>query len=493
MALTPNPVEASPRTVTSRDAAGPQAPAARAVVAGLIARARAAQAIADRWTQAQADDAALAAGWAIVEPARNRALAERAVRDTGLGNVADKIAKNRRKTIGLLRDLQGARSVGVITDDPARGLTEIARPVGVVAAITPSTNPAATPANNIVNALKGRNAIVLAPSPKGQSTLTLLLQFVHAELDRIGAPRDLVQQLPFPVTREQTFELMRQADLVVATGSATNVRAAYESGTPAIGVGVGNVAVIVDETADLADAADKIARSKTFDNATSCSSENSVIAVEAIADPLVAALRRAGGELLDATEAAQLARTMFAGGKLAPAVVAQDVQTIAGLAGLTRPAVRAARFLIVAESGVGNEHPFSGEKLSPVLAFYRVPDFAAAQARATALLRHQGAGHSVGLHTRTADRALGLGLALPVARVIVNQAHCFATGGSFDNALPFSLSMGCGTWGRNSISDNLGYRHFLNITRVVRPLAPERVHEPTDDELFGRYRAKYGA
>jgi sulfoacetaldehyde dehydrogenase len=464
-----------------------------AVVRELIARARAAQAVADGWTQAQADEAAVAAGWAIVEPSRNRALAEIAVRDTGLGNVADKVAKNRRKTIGLLRDLQGARSVGVIADDPARGLIEIARPVGVVAAITPSTNPAATPVNNIINAVKGRNAIILAPSPKGHSTLALLLQFVHAEFDRIGAPRDLVMQLPAPVTRERTFELMREADLVVATGSATNVRAAYESGTPAIGVGVGNVAVIVDETADLADAAAKIARSKAFDNATSCSSENSVVAVQGVVDALLAALVREGGMVLEATEAAQLARTMFAGGKLSPDVVAQDVATIAGLAGLTRPALRDARFLIVAETGVGPEHPFSGEKLSPVLAFYRVPDFAAAVTRATEVLRFQGAGHSIGLHTRTADRARELGLTLPVSRVIVNQAHCFATGGSFDNALPFSLSMGCGTWGGNSISDNLGYRHFLNITRVVRPLAPERVHEPTDDELFGAYRAKHGA
>ena len=473
-------------------AAAPVDADAATVVRDLIARARAAQAIADRWTQQQADEAAVAAGWAIVEPSRNRALAELAVRDTGLGNVADKIAKNRRKTIGLLRDLQGARSVGVIVDDPARGLIEIARPVGVVGAITPSTNPAATPANNIVNALKGRNAIVLAPSPKGQSTLTLLLEFVHAELDRIGAPRDLVQQLPAPVTRERTFELMRQADLVVATGSATNVRAAYKSGSPAIGVGVGNVAAIVDETADVAGAAAKIASSKAFDNATSCSSENSVIAVAAIADALLDALAHEGGVLLDPQETAQLARVMFPGGKLAPGVVAQDAPTIAELAGLTRAAVQAARFLVVAETGVGREHPFSGEKLSPVLAFYRAGDFAAAQARARELLGFQGAGHSVGLHTRTQDRALALGLALPVSRVIVNQAHCFATGGSFDNALPFSLSMGCGTWGRNSISDNLGYRHFLNITRVVRTLAPEQVHEPGDDEIFGRYRAKHG-
>jgi len=461
-------------------------------VAELVSRARAAQAIADRWSQQQADEAATAAGWAIVEPERNRALAELAVRDTGIGNVPDKIAKNRRKTMGLLRDLEGARSVGVISEDRERGLIEIARPVGVVAAITPSTNPAATPANNIINALKGRNAIVLAPSPKGQSTLTLLLQYVHAELDRVGAPRNLVMQLPSPVTREQTFELMRQADLVIATGSARNVRGAYESGTPAIGVGVGNVAVIVDETADVEDAAGKIARSKTFDNATSCSSENSVVAVAAIADRLLAALKAQGGVLLDGEEKAALAHAMFDDGKLSSDVVAQDASTIARLAGLVRPEMERARFLIVEESGVGRAHPFSGEKLSPVLAFYRAADFSAAQARAVEILRFQGAGHSLGLHSRMQERALELGLTLPVCRVIVNQAHCFATGGSFDNALPFSLSMGCGTWGGNSIADNLNYRHFLNITRVVRPFAPDKVREPTDAELFGAYRAKHG-
>ena len=415
------------------------------------------------------------------------------MRDTGLGNVADKIAKNRRKTLGLLRDLRGAKSVGVIAEDRRRGLIEIARPVGVVAAITPSTNPGATPANNIVNALKGRNAIVLAPSPKGASTLALLLEFVHAELDRVGAPRDLVQMLPPPVTREATFALMRAADLVVATGSQTNVRAAYSSGTPAIGVGAGNVAAIVDETADVADAAAKIARSKAFDHATSCSSENSVIAVAGIYDALAAALAREGGALLDAEETRRLEEEMFPDGRLAPEVVAQSAGAIAAHGGLVRPELERARFLIVEETGVGAAHPFSGEKLSPVLALYRAVDFAAAADLAARLLAFQGAGHSVGLHTRDSTRAVELGLSLPVCRVIVNQAHCFATGGSFDNALPFSLSMGCGTWGGNSISDNLNYRHFLNITRVVMPLAPEDVREPTDDEIFGEYRRKYRA
>ncbi len=463
-----------------------------AVVAELVVRAREAQREFETWTQERVDEAVTAAGWAIVEPARNRALAELAVRDTGLGNVADKMAKNRRKTIGLLRDLRGAKSVGIISDDRERGLIEIARPVGVVAAITPSTNPAATPANNILNALKGRNAIVVAPSPKGASTLALLLEYLWVELDRVGAPRDVVLALPSPVTRERTYALMRQVDLVVATGSQTNVHAAYQSGTPAIGVGAGNVAAIVDETADIRDAAAKIARSKTFDHATSCSSENSVVAVEAVADALLAALASEGGVRLDGEETDRLRETMFPSGQLAPEVVAQSVSAIAALAGLVRPEVGEARFLVVDESAVGPAHPFSGEKLSPVLAFYRVPDFAAAAARVEQLLGYQGAGHSVGLHTRRPERATELGLTLPVCRVIVNQAHCFATGGSFDNALPFSLSMGCGTWGKNSISDNLNYRHFLNLTRVVHPLPPSRVREPTDEELFGAYRRKHG-
>src|SRR5215471_1089654 len=459
-------------------------------ISALIERARAAQRLCEIYDQARIDELVTAAGWAIVNPEHNRRLAEVAVRDSGLGNITDKIAKNRRKTVGLLDDLRRARSVGVIAEIPELGLTEIARPVGVVGAITPSTNPGATPANNIINALKGRNAIILAPSPKGESTCALLLEYVHAELARVGAPRHLVQQLPPPVTREATNELMRQVDLVVATGSQTGVRAAYASGTPAIGVGAGNVVVIVDETADVGSAANKIAASKMFDNATSCSSENSVIALEANYAALLEALVRAGGAVLDAHEKAQLGRAMFTEGKLAPSFIAQSAPAIAARTGLTRAALRESGFLIVEETGVGREHPFSGEKLSPVLALYRVPDFRAASALAERILRYQGAGHSIGLHSKDDARALDLGLTLPVCRVIVNQAHCFATGGAFDNGLPFSLSMGGGTWGRNSISENLNYRHFLNTTRGVRPLTTPRP-EPTEAELFGTYRGKY--
>ena len=463
--------------------------AARAAVAALVARARAAQAEFERWPQERVDEATLACGWAIMKPENNRLLAEIAVRDTGLGSVADKVTKNHRKTLGLLRDLAGVRTAGVIAEYPEKGVTEIARPVGVVAAITPSTNPGATPANQIINALKCRNAIVLAPSPKGYGTCAKLLEFMHAGLAGVGAPADLVQLLPAPVTKESTRELMQQSDLVAATGSQSNIRAAYASGTPAIGVGMGNVVSIVDASADLADAARKIALSKTFDHATSCSSENSVAILAPVYDAMLAALAREGGVLLDAAEKAQLQKLMFPHGKLAAAATAQPAGRIAALAGLAREAARKARFLMVDETGTGPQHPFSGEKLSPVLAVYRAQDFDHAMRITAAVYDYQGKGHSVSLHSRDDRQALRLGLELPVARVIVNQAHCIATGGSFDNGLPFSLSMGCGTWGRNGFSDNMHWRHFLNITRIARPI-PERV--PGEDEIFGAYFAKHG-
>jgi len=461
---------------------------ARAAVATLVDRARVAQAIYASYSQQQVDEVVTAAGWAIMQPANNRVLAEMAVRDTGLGNVDDKVLKNYRKALGLLRDLKDARSVGVIAEYPERGIVEIARPVGVVAAITPSTNPAATPANKIINALKGRNAIIIAPSPKGLTTCEALLGYIDAELKKTGAPQGLVQCLPGPISKEATQELMRQADLVVATGSQNNVRAAYASGTPAFGVGAGNVCAIVDDSADLLEAAQNIARSKTFDNATSCSSENSVVILDAVYDQALLTLNEAGGVLLNGEEKSCLQALMWTGGKLNPAVTAQSAPRIAALAGLERAGFAAAKFLMVEETGSGPEHPYSGEKLAPVLAVYRARDFDHACKLVAEIYAYQGAGHSVGIHSHDDAHIARLGLELPVCRVIVNQAHCFATGGNFDNGLPFSLSMGCGTWGRNNFSDNMNYRHYLNITRIVRKI-PERI--PSEQEIFGDYLRKF--
>ncbi|HET7635247.1 MAG TPA: aldehyde dehydrogenase family protein [Burkholderiales bacterium] len=460
------------------------------VIAGLVRRARAAQRTYERFSQERLDETVTAVGWAIMEPSRNRALSELAVADSGLGVVADKIVKNHRKTLGLLRDVLGAKSTGVIAEYPDTGITEIARPVGVVAAIVPSTNPAATPANMIINVLKCGNAIILAPSPKGHATAVKLLEYVHAELDRVGAPRDLVQVLPAPVSKAMSLELMRQADLVVVTGSQSNVRAGYSSGTPALGVGAGNVAVIVDDSADVRDAAAKIMSSKIFDNATSCSSENSLVIHDKVYDAMLNALAAEGGALLTPGEKAQLERVMFRDGHLSSAVTAQSVEKICAVAGLTRPDLVRARCLLVEETGTGPDYPFSGEKLSPVMTLYRARDFNTAFATVRGIYDYMGNGHSCGIYTENADHIMRLGREMTVCRVIVKQAHCFANGGSFDNGLPFSLSMGCGTWGRNSFSENLNYRHFLNITRIVRQI-PAR--EPTPDDIFGAYRKKYHA
>ncbi|MCP4819327.1 MAG: aldehyde dehydrogenase family protein [Shimia sp.] len=455
----------------------------RAQVEAVMARARQAQkAYETDATQDRYDRAAQAAAWAIMEPSRNRSLAELAVETTGLGNVSDKIIKNQRKTLGLMRDINGVKTQGVISDDPTTGITEIARPVGVVGAVVPSTNPAATPANNIINALKCGNAVVVAPSPKGVASCELLLKYIYAEFDKLGLEHDLVQMVPAPGSKAKTQAMMELSDRVICTGSQNNVQRAQTCGTPAVAVGAGNVMVIVDETADLKAAASKITASKTFDNATSCSSENSMIVVDAIYDDFVAALAVEGGALIQ--DEATVVAKLWPGGHLNRSVIAQDADKMIEALGMTGQVPSDTKFLVVETNGVGKDHPLSGEKLSRVAALYRAKDFADAQAIAARILTYQGAGHSIGIHTGVDSRALALGAGMPTCRVIVNQAHTFATGGSFTNGMPFSLSMGCGSWGGNAIDDNLHWKHFLQTTKIIREIAP---NEPSVDEIFADY------
>ena len=287
-----------------------------AIVDALVRRGRVAMdAFADS-DQARVDEAVTAIAWSLYKPAHAETLAAMAVEDTGLGNAADKVLKNQRKTFGTLRDLMRVKSVGIIEEQPALGLVKYAKPVGVVCAVTPSTNPAATPVNKTMMALKGRNAIVIAPSPGGLATTTHAVALMRTELQKIGALADLVQVLPTPVDKAITHALMAACDLVVVTGSQSNVRAAYRSGTPAIGVGAGNVPVIIDSSAMLDEAAAKISASKCFDNATSCSSENALIIVDDVYDDAVAALQRAGGYLASAAEKDAIQRTLWVDGKL---------------------------------------------------------------------------------------------------------------------------------------------------------------------------------
>ena len=455
-------------------------------VDALVVRARAAQArYVDSATQERYARAAFAAAWALMEPSRNAELAEMAVAATGLGYVSDKITKNHRKTLGLLRDIRDAKTCGVIGEE--HGVTRIARPAGVVGAVVPSTNPVATPTNNVINALKTGNAVILSPSPKGVQVCEKLVEYIHDELRKVGADPDLVQMVPAPVSKAKAQRLMEAVDILVVTGSRNNVQRAYTSGTPAIGVGVGNVTVIVDETADLQAAAAKITASKTFDNSTSCSSENALVVVDAVFDAFVAELDKVGGRLLAGDNEHKLRDALFRPEGLNRRMIAADMSTVLDQADL--PADDDARFLLIEGRGIGADHPESGEKLSLVAGLYRAADFNQARKVAAEILAYEGAGHSIGIHTTDHERAIALGHDMPTCRVIVNQAHCFATGGAFDNGMPFSLSMGCGTWGGNSIDDNFNHTHLMNITKVVRTIEPD---EPARDDIFADHWAVAG-
>ena len=455
------------------------------IVKLLISKAKKAQSIFESYNQKKVDEVITAVAWSLCKPSNNKKISDLAVSETGLGNSKDKILKNRRKTLGLLRDLKNIKTVGVISEDKEKGIIEIAKPVGVVAAVTPSTNPAATPINNIINALKGRNAIIVSPSPAGSKVFRDLLVLINTELKKIGAPKDLIQTFECDITKEITNELMKNVDLVIVTGSLNNVREAARSGTKAIGVGQGNVTSIVDETANLDEAFKKIKMSKTFDNATSCSSENNLILIESIYEQAINLLSKEKATLLNKDQKEILQKNLWINGKLNRKIIARSAKYIANELNLV--VGDDVEILMVEENGVGKNYPFSGEKLSPILSVYKVKNFDEAKELAKQILNYQGIGHSIGIHTKKDERILELGLDLPVCRVIVNQAHTFATGGSFTNGLPFSLSMGCGTWQKNTIDNNLNYKHFLNITKVSN-LIPGK--EANLQEYFKEYCEK---
>ncbi|GAA0432527.1 aldehyde dehydrogenase family protein [Lentibacillus halophilus] len=463
--------------------------AASATISMMIDKARAAMDQIYDYSQEQVDELVQAVAWAIYKPGNTEELAQIALQDTGLGRYDDKVTKKRRKTMGTLYDLKDEKSVGIINQDEATGITEIAKPVGVVGAVVPSTNPGATPANIAMMALKGRNAIIIAPSPKGLSTAQLLLTYIHQELEKIGAPLDLVQVLPEPVNKAKTIGLMKQSDFLTVTGSRNNVRLGQTSGTPNVCVSEGNVVSIVDATADIQSAAHKIFLSKTFDNATSCSNDNSVVIEASVYDDMIRALQKEGGYLCNQSEKDDLQAAIWTDGKRNSRTVAKDADVIAQAAGLQNKEANEATFFMVEETGVGADYPFSGEKLAVVLTVYKANDFTDAIDITKNILNYHGRGHSCGLHTSDKAHVERIGLEMDVSRLLINQVQVSGNGGSFDNGLNFTLSMGGGTWAGNNTCDNLSYKHFLNTTKVSEVI-PEVV--PTEEELWGTYWEKYG-
>lgn len=458
-------------------------------VADLVARARAAQEAIAHYSQEQVDALVLAVGWSVVK--NKEKLARAAVDEGGFGNYESKVMKIRNRVTGTIGDMQGQRTVGVCEEIPERGIVKIAKPVGVIAALIPTTGPDATPPVNALAALKGRNAIIVAPHPRTAATSALAVQLMRDGCRQVGAPEDLIQIVQRP-SIAKTAELMKQSDLVVATGGEAMVKAAYSSGTPAFGVGVGNSVHVVDETGDLDDAAAMIARAKVFDYATSCLADNALVAHASIYAALLTKLVARGGYVLDRDEKAKLQRLMWpTPGQAIPAleVIAKSAAHIAKLAGFKVP--EGTSFLIVEEQGVGADHPFSGEKLSVVLTVYHYSgSIANAVSLVNAITGYQGLGHTCGIHTSNDAHVETLAMGTRTARVMVNQ-DLNEGAGSPRNGMPYTLSLSCGTWGGNITSENVNVRHFLNYTWVSRVVNPTAT--PISDEgLFAAHWAAHG-
>ena len=449
------------------------------MIGALIERARNAQQVAEGFDQERVDHLITAIVWNVVKEETAREISQLAVDETELGNFDSKYGKLMTKLKGALRDMKGEKSMGVIERDEEKGLIKIAKPVGVIGAIIPVTNPEATPVLKAIMAIKTRNAIVMSPHPKAKSTNKYIVDIIRDVLKKYDAPEDLVITVEEP-TLELTQELMRQCDLILATGGSGLVNAAYSSGTPAYGVGVGNAVVVVDETADIKDAANKIMRSKTFDFATSCSTENSLVVQETVYDDLVEALKAEGGYLLNDDEKAQLQSKMWVNGLLSRNIVAQPAEKIAEYAGLTIP--ENTTFFMVEESKVGKDYPFSGEKLSVITTLFKYTDFQEAIDRVNEITDYMGKGHSCGIHSTDDERILDYALKTKTSRLMVRQPQCLANSGAWTNGMPMTLSLGCGTWGGNISSDNITWRKLINTTWVSYPTP---FNQPSDEELFG--------
>lgn len=416
-------------------------------VGHLVDKARKAQNSICSYSQQDVDALTTAVAWAVVRPDRSQSLARLAVEESGYGHLGDKVHRIRSRVTGLLADLADVRTVGVVEEDKSRGLVKIAKPAGVIAALIPATAAETMPVLKAMAALKGRNAIIFTAHPRTRKTVTLAVQFIREACERIGVSGDLVQIIKLP-SWTRTRELMRQSDLVVATGGEDTVRAVYSCGTPGYGFGGGNAVHVVDETAELEDAADAVCAAKTFDYATSCLADSAIVIHEAVYRRFLDLLVERGGHLCDASEKQKLQAVLWPhpdDHRPAVELIALPANRIAQLAGINISSGRA--FFLVEEDGVGPDSPFSGEKLCVALAVYRYAGgIENALLRVNQITSYQGKGHTCGIHSRSTEHVMKIAHGCRTARVLVNQNLNEAAGGE-GNGLPHSVGAGCGTWG----------------------------------------------
>ena len=395
------------------------------------------------------------------------ALAIMAVEETGFGKVQDKKAKNILASETLYAAIKDMKTIGILNDDKTKKLVEIAVPVGVIAGIIPSTNPTSTTIYKTMIALKSGNAIVFTPHPSAKKCIGKTVDIIRGVLESCDVCPDLVSYMTVP-TIQGSAELMKNVDLILATGGPAMVKAAYSSGTPALGVGAGNVPAYIERSANVEDAVTKIFASKTFDNGTVCASEQSVITDGVIAGKVKATLVAQGAYFLEGEKLEKVKRIMErSDGSMNPAIVGRDAAYIAKVAGIEVPA--GTRLLVSDERGVGPKYPFSKEKLTALLAFYVVEDWKEACELCHALLQNGGIGHSLAIHSQNEDIIREFGLQKPVSRLLVNTPSTHGAVGLSTSLFP-SFTLGCGTVGGSSTSDNVTPLNLLNIRRVAYDL-----------------------
>lgn len=447
----------------------------RNYVADYISRAKAAQQLFEEYNQEQVDLVVKTIAKTVYDNAKM--LAQIAVEETGMGVYEDKIVKNQMKAKLIWNSLRDKKSVGIIGRNSETGITEVAKPMGVVAAITPMTNPIVTPMSNAMFALKGRNAIIITPHHRAIRSSSLTVELINAELAKLGAPENLIQII-VRQSRENTKFLIENADVVIATGGMGMVKASYSSGKPALGVGAGNVQCILDRGIDVSDVVPKIIRGRTFDNGIICSGEQTVIIPEEQLDEVVVEFLKNGAYMVEEKDRDKLRDTLFPSGEMNKGVIGQPVSRVAELSEIDIPS-SAGVILVQAEN---TQDILGKEKMCPVLVLYTYRDFEEAVEIAGSNLEMEGKGHSVAIHSDNTAHIEYAGEKLAVSRFLVNQTSATSAGGSFFNGLAPTNTLGCGSWGNNSISENLDYKHLINISRISYFMKDNKV--PADEELW---------
>jgi len=444
----------------------------------LMKNATAAQIEYEKFNQQQVDAIVKAIARVVYDNAVE--LARMAFDETQMGVFEDKIKKNQGKAKILWNSLKDKKSVGIISDNPQTGIVEVAKPMGVIGLVTPCTNPIVTPMCNAMFALKGRNAVIIAPHPKAKKCARVLVDMFNEAIKKLGAPDNLIQVIDEP-SSELSGELMKAVDVIVATGGMPMVKSAYSSGKPAYGVGVGNVQTIIDRDVDIVDAVAKVVTSRTFDNGIICSGDQSVIVHEDDYEQVIKELKANGAYCIeDGEEKDKIRKALFGDGHMNKHLVGQSAAKVATLAGINLP--EGTRLIAVRADGIGKADILSKEKMCPVLTIYQYKTFTGAIDIAMANLEVEGKGHTISIHSNNKENIESAALVVHVCRVLINQIGATMNGGSFFNGYAATTTLGCGSWGNNSISENLDYKHLINITRIGYYLKDASV--PTDKEIW---------